>query len=252
MIRQLQRLRAAALVCLVVLTACNVKVRATATLNADGSGKLAATIELDPKAVELAKRTSGSLTAAIALQDLKGAGWSVGEWIENEQGAKIEIERETVSPSDLEAAIEEIGGGRDGVLREVEVKIESGLYSSDHQFAYEVDLSKLRLDDPEIVVKLQEAGVTPAAMADLAANRATKGFTLELTSDLPMSEPTTKRFQWGDKATVSETSAKYHPVSAGLVTMGALSMLVGAAGAFGNANKRRRARRRQAARAARQ
>lgn len=225
---------AAALCCAALLAACNVRVHATVLLNADGTGRVQAAVELDREATTLAKRDGGSLDQAIRVDDLKRAGWTVGAWTEADGAASLSIERVTKSPADTRAAIEQLGGGADGVISDVDVRIDEGSFRTDSKVAYSVDLSKLKLTDAESISRLQFVGLDANAVTDLAAHRANGAFHLDITTDLPIDDPVTDSFPWGDSRRISRETTEYHPGQAALILGGVLLVLLGLVGFIGS------------------
>ncbi len=236
---QFRRLLSAAL-CVVLLSACNVRVTANILLRPDGSGKIQVKVDLDEEATTLAKRDAGSLQNAVLTSDLQAAGWKVGSWEERDGAASLTLERSTSSPSELQAAIEDLAGGTNGVAKNVNVKIDSGLFQSDAAVDFDLDLKSLKLDDPEALSKLQPFGVDAAAITELADRRATNNLEVKIVTDLPVSDPVTKRFSWGTLGKVHDSSTAYQLKSGLLVTFGGLFVLLGLAGVAGNARKRKR------------
>ncbi|MGB2758012.1 MAG: hypothetical protein WBD02_10175 [Acidimicrobiia bacterium] len=219
-----------ALCCVMFLAACNVRVHATIRVNADGTGHVRALVELDRQATTLAKRDGGSLDGAVRLDDLKRAGWTIGPWRERDGSASITVERDTKSPGDTQAAIEDLGGGTDGVLSDVSVKVDAGSLSTDTKVSYSVDLTKLKLTDAESIAKLKFVGVDAKAVTDLAAHRSKNAVTLEISTDLPVDDPVTDTFPWGDARTVTRDTTEYHLGSAAMILGGGVLAVVGLAG----------------------
>lgn len=216
--------------CVALLAACNVRVHASVSLNADGTGRVSAVVELDKDAATLAKRDAGSLAQAIRLDDLKRSGWTVGEWTERDGAASLRVERETKSPAETRAAMEQLGGGVDGVVVDVDVQMSSGPLQNDTKLAYSVDLSRLKLTDPDSVSRLQAVGLDANAVTDLAAHRANGAFRLDVTTDLPVDDPVTDSFPWGDSRRITRETTEYHPGQAGLMVGGGLLVLLGLVG----------------------
>jgi len=135
-----------------VLVGCQVDAEVAIAVDADGSGEVAVTVELDGAA-------AGQLgtPAAVLGDDLRAAGWAVAE-PESVDGGGIRFSavRGFATPDQLPTVLDEVGG-REGVFRDVQLAIEDRFGETEYRFGAQVVLtgSPEQFSDSELTAQLE-------------------------------------------------------------------------------------------------
>ncbi len=174
---------------LVLLTGCRVDAEVAITVDAEGGGEVAVTVELDAEAA----RQLGD-PAAVGADDLRAAGWSVGdpESLDGD-GLRFHAVRSFATPDQLAAVLDEVGG-TDGVFREVQLTIEDRFGETEYRFGARVVLSGSpeQFSDDELAAQLDglPLGRTPEELF-LGGALDPAAVTLRVVVDLPGGLPDT-------------------------------------------------------------
>jgi hypothetical protein len=121
----------------IVATACQVAVGVTIDVAADGSGMVGVEVILD---AEAAARL-GDPSAAVQLDDLREAGWTVDEPARADDGSVLfSGRREFADPDQLALVLAEVGG-TDGVFDGIQLEVEDRFGRAEYRFAATVNLS---------------------------------------------------------------------------------------------------------------
>lgn len=186
------------------------------------------------KATTLAKRDARSLAQAIRLDDLKRSGGPLANGPSARGEALLpcwNVKRSR--PWRLVPPWNNSAGALTESLAMLTCRCQ-WLLQNDTKLAYSVDLSKVKLTDPDSVSRLQAVGLDVNAVTDLAAHRVNGAFRLDVTTDLPVDDPVTDSFPWGDSRRITRETTEYHPGQAALMAGGGLLVLLGLVG-FGRA-----------------
>ena len=150
------------LLSVVLLAGCKVDARVDVTLRPDGTGTVAARIELDAGAVRQLTAHDGPLARAVPLADVRAAGWTVSQWTPTAgHGEAITLTHPFVGQPDLTRRIADLSGPS-GILSAPKITRERGLLDSDDGIAITVDLRHLSTgirSDAELAKRLAAAGL---------------------------------------------------------------------------------------------
>jgi len=190
-----------ALVALVVLTGCQVKVDVDAKVNANGSGTVTVGLGLDDEA--LAK--IGDLDSQLRVDDLRAAGWTIDGPTRHDDGFTwVTATKPFADPAAATEVMDEVNGS-DGAFREWTVRRSSSPVSTSYSVLGTIDLTKgmqtfgdaqlsqLFGGDPFAagVKKLeQEQGRPVAEMVDIQVQVTTPGGSRTYTPSLADQQPT--------------------------------------------------------------
>lgn len=132
-----ERVRALAGVLLLVLTACQVRVTAGIDVGADGDGTVWAAVGLDAEAV----RNVGDLAAALRVDDLRAAGWTVeGPRQEGDGLTWVRAARPFSETEEARLALSQLSGP-DGPFRDLVFERERSFLRTSTRLSGSVDLS---------------------------------------------------------------------------------------------------------------
>ena len=130
-------LRVWALVLLLALTACQVRVTAGIDVAADGEGTVRAGVGLDAEAL----RTVGDLGAALRVDDLRAAGWEVEGPREEDDGLTwVRAARPFTDVDEARLALSQLSGP-DGPFRNLTFERERSFLRTRTRLSGNVDLS---------------------------------------------------------------------------------------------------------------
>ena len=224
--------------CALVLcaSACRVRAEVAVDVQADGSGVVQVTDELDPAA---ARRLGDP--GRLQLDDLREAGWDTSEPVRDEDGSLTVVARKGFDgPDQLATLLEEVGGP-DGVFRDVRLEVDDRFGSTEYRFATEVHLtgSPEQFSDPLLAGVLDGMPLGRSA-EELAAAGADdpRAITLELAVSLPGGDLSTggevvgRRARWAFPVTGGEPTDDEVMVSS-VASRGRTGVLVGVAAVAG-------------------
>lgn len=224
--------------CALVLcaSACRVRAEVAVDVQADGSGVVQVTAELDPAA---ARRLGDP--GRLQLDDLREAGWDTSEPVRDEDGSLTVVARKGFDgPDQLATLLEEVGGP-DGVFRDVRLEVDDRFGSTEYRFATEVHLtgSPEQFSDPLLAGVLDGMPLGRSA-EELAAAGADdpRAITLELAVSLPGGDLSTggevvgRRARWAFPVTGGEPTDDEVMVSS-VASRGRTGVLVGVAAVAG-------------------
>lgn len=205
-------------------------------VQADGSGVVQVTTELDPTA---ARRLGDP--GRLQLDDLREAGWDTSEPVRDEDGSLTVVARKGFDgPDQLATLLEEVGGP-DGVFRDVRLEVDDRFGSTEYRFATEVHLtgSPEQFSDPLLAGVLDGMPLGRSA-EELAAAGADdpRAITLELAVSLPGGDLSTggevvgRRARWAFPVTGGEPTDDEVMVSS-VASRGRTGVLVGVAAVAG-------------------
>ena len=134
------RARRALLVLLaLVLSACTLDLEVTVELADDGSGAVEVTAVLDAEAVA---RAGGDVAAVLALDDLRGDGWTVEGPTRGPDGTTtVRLRQPFADPGEADEVFAELAGAG-GPFRDLEVRRERSLLRTRWSFSGTVDLAR--------------------------------------------------------------------------------------------------------------
>jgi hypothetical protein len=152
----------------------------------------------------------------VVLADLAEAGWTVDEPDEPDGGGLVLSVRRTFSaPGQLPDVLADVGGGADGVFRDVELTVDPSVDRTSYRFSARVVLSgdPAQFSDPELAAALGglPLGRTPEELALLGADDPAAA-TLVLRVRLPGEVPDT------DGAVVGGAAEWRFPMTGGVAT----------------------------------
>jgi hypothetical protein len=149
-----------------LLASCKVDARVEVTVRDDGSGTVAATLELDADAV---RRLGGAehFAETVPLDDLRAAGWEITDLVPGDGGsAAATFTHGFVDQADLAVRLEELAGPN-GVLREPRIAREREWFSTRDALSMVVDLRSPTVpivEDEELAKRLRGVGLEPEAL----------------------------------------------------------------------------------------
>jgi hypothetical protein len=200
------------------LAACRADVVVGIEVEPDGSGTVEVTLDLDQEAAS----RLGDPSEAVRSDDLRLAGWEVGEPVPAEGGGvTLSATRQFADRDQLEMALEEVGGV-DGVFRDVSLDVRDGFGRAEYEFGADVSLtgSPEQFSDPALAAEL---GGLPLARSpeELTAAGADdpEAITLTVTVGLPGGDPRTtgsvadRRATWTFPVTGGESTEERISVS---------------------------------------
>lgn len=135
-----------------VLAGCRVDAEVAITVEDDGGGEVAVTVELDADAAA----QLGDAAVAPVDDDLRAAGWTIAEpETVDGGGVRFRAVRSFATPDQLPAVLDEVGGP-DGVFRDVQLTIEDRFGETEYRFAAQVVLtgSPEQFSDAELAAQL--------------------------------------------------------------------------------------------------
>lgn len=208
-LRARSALLALCVVAVAVLAGCRTEARVHVAVGEDGSGTVTVTVTIDREAADQLGDPS-----AVALDDLRQAGWRATDARPHEGGLRWVLRRNFSSPEDLSTVLGEVGGAA-GVFRGVRLTVTDGLASTKYHFRTRVELSGSldQFSDPELADALGgvPVGWIPEELALVGADRAEAG-RLVLTVELPGGKPAT------DGEVVGGLSRWEYPITGGRPT----------------------------------
>ncbi|MDQ3945495.1 MAG: hypothetical protein M3357_10165 [Actinomycetota bacterium] len=196
-----------------VVSGCRVDARVTVSVEGRG-GEVRVRFEADREAMAI---VGGPRVIAQGAQvaDLRRAGWDVaGPRRTGAGGAVIEAAKRFSRPADLGPVIDELSGPA-GPLRRFRLERDRGLTRVRYRLSGGIDLGEAGDalsgfgNDPELVRRLEAAGVDAGRVGELLAQRAAEGFRLALVIDLPGVDPV--RFDARPGARVDVAAAATEP-----------------------------------------
>ena len=215
-----------------VAVGCRTEARVAVDVRADGSGTVTVTVVLDAEAAEQLGDPK-----AVALDDLRQAGWRVQGPAAADGGLRFVALRTFGSPAQLSAVLSEVGGA-DGVFRDVSLRIDDGTIDTSYRFRARLELTgdPAQFGDPDLTAALGglPLGRTPeelAASGATATGAATLVVSVRLPGDAPETNGTVRggRSQWRyDLAPGSPTSATLRADSSVTDTMTLVLFVAGA------------------------
>ena len=225
------RATALAVVLLVVLTACQVKVTVGTKLNADGSGTVSVGVGLDDEAVAKA----GDLSSQLRVDDLKANGWTVtGPAKEDDGYTWVRATKPFANPTEATAVLDEVNGS-DGAFGGWKVSKSSSPITTSYSVSGQVDLTKgmATFSDPALDAALggnalggsiaeleQEQGRPVSDMVDVAVTVEVPGAAKTYTPSLADQKPTSV------KVSSSAFSGLVKGLAAVIVLVGVVAALV--------------------------
>lgn len=193
-----------------LLASCRVDATVGVDVDADGSGTVVVTVELDRASTAELGPVDG-----VVLADLADAGWTVAEPDDAEGGLVLSARRTFASPAQLDDVLAEVGGGDDGVFRDVELDVDPSVDRTSYRFAARVVLTgePTQFSDAELAAALGDLplGRTPEELAVLGADDPDAA-TLVLRVTLPGGVPDT------DGAVVDGAAEWRFPMTGGAAT----------------------------------
>lgn len=158
-------LLAALLVVVFLAAGCKVNSTVAVTVDDDGTGFVKLTVVLDPEAVA-AVEAGATLEERVLLDDVRDAGWKVGQWRRLDTGsAQITFLKAFAGEEELVSVLEELDGG--AFLGGVELVRERGLVRSTDELRVTVDLSAIEsgvAGDAGLAERLAASGIDVAAV----------------------------------------------------------------------------------------
>ncbi len=226
---RLRSLSAVALVAL-VLAACSVDATVNVRVEEDGSGEVSVQVVLDADAVKAVEITGGELAQKIRLDDLAGAGWTVGQWARgNRGGASITVSKPFSRPAEVRSIVREISGPR-GPLRRFSASRQADRFSTQFRVSGLVDLRSIDpgvTDDAELVAQLTNGQVDAAAVQARVTAEAVAGLRVRARVEVPGATDQVDA-RPGERATVSAV-AEDTAIGRILMLVGGIALVLAAA-----------------------
>lgn len=110
-------------VCAFLLSACRATADVAVDIDADGSGTVVAAIHLDDEAVARV----GDPTTAVAVEDLRAAGWSIAAPARTKGTTTLRASKRFGSPAGLQQVMSELGRG---LFSDWRIRIDDGFGST--------------------------------------------------------------------------------------------------------------------------
>ena len=133
------RLSAVAVAIAATTSACRVDASVGIDAEADGTGRVRATVELD----RAAYRELQDAGTKIRSADLTAAGWRVqGPTATDDGGAVIVATHDFDSPEEVDELVDELGGAPDGPFRDVRLRVDRSFAKTTSEFSATVDLQR--------------------------------------------------------------------------------------------------------------
>lgn len=226
------RLRLVGLAGLTCLTfgGCRVDAMVEARVHGAG-GTVTARIVLDREAVAL---LGGTVGEGAQTSDLRRAGWEISPVQPTDGGARVELSKDFSRPEDFGSVIGELAGPG-GPLRDFRLDRRRSFTGAIYRLRGAADLGADAgaatgfANTPDLPARLRDAGVDPARVEQLLAQRAAEGLQVRLVVDLPGRSTETFEVRPGAPATVdvsSTTSDRTRPVLLGVAVLSGLIVLL--------------------------
>jgi hypothetical protein len=131
-----------------VLSACQLQVRTTIAIDADGRGRVTQAVGLDDAALA----RIGDLSQQMALEDLHAAGWQVDDPVREDDTTWVRATKEVHDTTALAVAVSELTG-TDGMFRDVATGQSDAFLDRTTELSATIDLSQgaSTFADPELL-----------------------------------------------------------------------------------------------------
>jgi hypothetical protein len=184
-------------------------------------------VRLDAEAVGVVERGGKPLAEGVVLTDLREAGWRISPWRRNEDGSAIlRLVHSFRDEAELAAVLDQLGG-RDGLVRDIALVRDRGMFQTKDGVSLVADLSAMRSgvrDDEELASRLTAAGIDVGAVDVVLSQQLRRSFTLRLVLDVPGEEPRTFAVRAGERTSAAVASSEIQANRIALLAIG--SMLV--------------------------
>jgi hypothetical protein len=213
------------LVAALLCAGCKVDATTSIRVAKDGSGAVAVRVHLDAEAVQLVERGGGRLEDRIVLSDLRDHGWRLSAWARSDDGsATLRMAHAFRNGGELRTLVADLGG-RNGVLRDVELTRSRNMLQTRDGVTLVADLTALKSgvrDDQQLAARLRDAGVNVDAVDFVLAQQLRKAFSLRVTLAVPRDKTRTFVIAAGDRRTVNLSSTKFQTNRFVLLLIGAM------------------------------
>ncbi len=198
------RARAAALaLCLVLLASCRADTRVSVVVHDDGSGSVAVVVALDPEAAT----AIGEIDDALAVDDLRAAGWSVTTSTEDDGSATVRLSKPFTSVEEANQILADLGGPVHSVVLGVEDSLVRDRWSVTG-----------RLDYRDGLDVFSDHGLAQVLGSSL------DGIVLRAPVELELRMPGARTQRWaaesGEQVVISAASTRWHVETLVLATAG--------------------------------